>query len=91
MKHTSSIIPEILSAIIAIIIAIISPAIIFWAGYFGGWILMNLVGERISDGLNLLFNTTRFTRELIPLTCGILTVVGGYFKSTSLESKNKGE
>lgn len=86
MKNTNSLTEAILSTIVVILFGIIVPVITFWAGYFGGWILMNLVGERIADGFNLIFNTTRFTRELIPLTCGALTVIGSYFKSTTTKS-----
>ena len=38
-----------------IILCIIKPIIIFGAGWFGGWILMNIVGGAVATGLNTLF------------------------------------
>lgn len=34
-----------------------------------------------------LLDTTRFTPELIPITCGALAVVGNYFKTSVTKSK----
>lgn len=52
-----------------VILWILSPIIIFGAGWFGGWILMKIVGEAMASGLNTLFGTTRFVPELIPVVC----------------------
>lgn len=62
-----------------IILCIVEPIIIFGAGWFGGWILMKIVGGAFVTGLNTLFGTTRFMPELIPVG-GVLAVVGSYFK-----------
>lgn len=70
-----------------IILAIIMPVITFASGWFGGWILMKIVGAAVVNGLNTLFGTTRFTPDLIPVVCGALAVIGSYFKSTSTNSK----
>ena len=70
-----------------IILCIIEPIIIFGAGWFGGWILMKIVGGAIVTGLNTLFGTTRFVPELIPVVCGALAVVGSYFKATLSNNK----
>lgn len=70
-----------------IIICIIAPIIIFGAGWFGGWILMKIVGGAVVTGLNTLFGTTRFMPDLIPVVCGVLAVVGSYFKTTVCSSK----
>lgn len=70
-----------------IILCIVEPIIIFGAGWFGGWILSQIVGTAITNGFNILFDTTRFTSELIPITCGALAVVGNYFKTSVTKSK----
>lgn len=71
-----------------VILCIIEPIIIFCAGWFGGWILMKIVGGAVVTGLNTLFGTTRFMPELIPVVCGALAVIGSYFK-TSISSSSK--
>lgn len=78
------------AGVITIIIGLIlSPVITFWCGYFGGWILQCFVGERVVAGLNLMFDTTRFTLEVIPLTCAMLAVIGSYFKARQTNNNNK--
>ena len=68
--------------LIALLLLIFSPVITFGCGWLGGWILMKIIGVPVVNGLNLLFDTARFTTNLIPITCGILATVGSYFKST---------
>ena len=63
-----------------IILCIIEPIIIFGAGWFGGWILMKIVGGAVVTGLNTLFGTNRFMPDLIPVVCGVLAMIGSYFK-----------
>lgn len=71
-----------IEAIIAIILTmILLPALTFGFAYLGGIFLNWIVGAKLIKGLNLMFHTTRFTRELIPLTCATLAVIGSYFKS----------
>ena len=70
-----------------IILCIIEPIIIFGAGWFGGWILMKIVGGAVVTGLNTLFGTTRFMPDIIPVVCGTLAVIGSYFKTTVNNSK----
>ena len=47
---------------------VFAPVITFGFAYLGGMILDWIVGEKLVNGLNLMFDTTRFTRDLIPLT-----------------------
>lgn len=61
---------------------VFSPVITFWLAWAGGWILKVCVGEIIADGMNLMFNTTRFTSDFIPLACATLATIGKYFKSS---------
>lgn len=70
-----------------VILWILSPIIIFGAGWFGGWILMKIVGGAVVTGLNTLFGTTRFMPCLIPVVCGVLAVVGSCFKTTVSNNK----
>ena len=69
---------------------VILPALTFAFAYVGGMIIDFFVGEGLVKGLNLMFNTTRFTREMILLTCATLATIGRYFKSsTTTNSKEK--
>ena len=47
-----------------------------------------IVGAKLVDGLNLMFDTTRFTRDLIPLTCATLATIGKYFKANQSNTNN---
>ena len=62
---------------------VISPVLTFGFAYLGGMILNLFVGDAITHGLNVIFDTTRFTNDLIPLTCATLATIGKYFKSSN--------
>lgn len=68
-------------------LVIILPFISFWLAYFGGWLCSLVIGDVLAEGLNALFNTTHFTKDMIPLCAGTLGWVGGYFKSKSSSVK----
>lgn len=70
---------EIISTIIAMFIM---PILIFLGGVVSGLILKWIVGGFVVDGLNLIFNTTRFSADKIPIVCGTLAVIGSFFKIT---------
>lgn len=72
-----------------IVLLVFSPVITFGLAYLGGMILDWIVGEKLVNGLNLMFDTTRFTRDLIPLTCATLATIGRYFKSSQTNNNNK--
>ena len=59
---------------------IIIPFISFWLAYFGGWICSLVIGNVLTEGLNTSFNTTYFTKDIIPICAGTLGWIGGYFK-----------
>lgn len=66
---------------------IIMPFITFWLAYFGGWICSLVIGNVLIEGLNTLFNTTYFTKDMIPICAATLGWIGGYFKSTNVKTK----
>ena len=68
---------------------VFAPVITFGFAYLGGMILDWIVGEKLVNGLNLMFDTTRFTRDLIPLTCATVATIGRYFKSSQTNNNNK--
>ena len=68
---------------------VFSPVLTFGFAYLGGMILQWIVGDAITSGLNLMFDTTRFTADIIPLTCATLATIGKYFKSTNTNNNNK--
>ncbi len=72
--------------IVLLIFAI--PIIGFGLGYLTGWILQVSIGGAVAEGLNIVFNTDRFTPEMIPLFCATMGMIGGFFKS-KLITKNK--
>lgn len=72
----------------AIILLVFAPVLTFICAYIGGMLLDWVVGAKLVDGLNLMFDTTRFTRDLIPLTCATLATIGRYFKSSQTNHKN---
>lgn len=80
-----------LTALVGIIgLLVFSPVITFGFAWMGSWILKVCVGSAIADGMNLMFNTTRFTPDFIPLACATLATIGKYFKS-SQTNNNKSE
>lgn len=79
MKTFFAVIGAIISAAAFVLII---PFISFWIAYFGGWLCSLVIGDVLADGLNTLFNTTHFTRDIIPLCAATLGWIGGYFKST---------
>lgn len=69
---------------IALVIAVIVflPFISFWLHYFGGWLAKLVIGAKLATALNILFNTTYFTAEMIPMMAGALGWIGAFFKGT---------
>ena len=58
-----------------IALLVFAPVLTFGFAYLGGMILDWVVGKYLVNGLNLMFDTTRFTRDLIPLTCATLATI----------------
>ena len=70
-------------------LVIILPFISFWLAYFGGWICTILIGDTLANGLNTLFNTTHFTKDMLPLCAATLGWIGGYFKTRNTTVKKE--
>ena len=68
--------------IILVVSVFASPIVGFFCGYIAGSILEWTVGGMIVDGLNILFNTTRFNADMLPVICGALAVIGSFFKGS---------
>ena len=76
------------AATIVLLLLVFAPVLTFVFAYIGGSLLDWIVGEKLVNGLNLMLDTTRFTRDLIPLTCATLATIGRYFKSSMSNSNN---
>lgn len=72
----------------AVALLVFSPVLTFLCAYLGGMLLDWIVGAKLVEGLNLMFNTTRFTRDLIPLACATLATIGRYFKASQHNTNN---
>lgn len=75
----------IIGAIVLCILAIfITPAFYFGIGWLSGLVAKITVGKFIIAGLNLLFNTTYFTVDMLPKICGALGFFGSFFGKASI-------
>ena len=72
-----------------ILLLIVCPVLSYFGGWLTGVILQWLIGDTVINGMNYLFNTTRFTTDMLPTICRTLGVIGSFFKSTSSSSTNK--
>lgn len=71
------------------VVLIFLPFISFWLSYFGGWIASLVIGDTLCKALNTLFQTTTFTKELLPWYAGALGWIGGFFKATISTKSSK--
>ena len=70
-----------------VVIIILEPLLIFWLGYFSGWLTKIMVGTQVCSALNTTFGTS-FTPDILPWIGGALGWVGNFFKSAHT-SRNK--
>lgn len=78
-----------LTAVLLLIgVLILWPVLAYFSGWITGHIIKWLIGDTVVNGMNYLFNTTRFTTDMLPVTCGTLSVVGSFFKSTNTNHKD---
>ena len=71
------------------LLVIVEPVLYYFFGWLTGVILQWLIGDTVINGMNYLFNTTRFTTDMLPTICGTLGVIGSFFKSTVSSSSKK--
>ena len=60
-------------------IIIFRPIAAFGLGHLSGEILAVVYGDNIINGLNLIFDTTRFSPDILPNVCGTMAVIGSFF------------
>ena len=78
---------SIFGIIIAVIVMIIiSPLLYFLGGWITGCILSWTIGESIVRGLSFL--NINITVDNLPLFCGVLGVIGSFFKSVQTSNKS---
>ena len=75
----------ILVIIVSLVLLFFSPVINFGIAYLAGWILQLFIGDAVTEGLNTLFNTERFTADMLPLFCGALALIGSAFRSRNID------
>ena len=66
-----------------VLLLIFSPVLSYFCGWITGLLLQMWIGDTVINGMNYLFNTNRFTVDMLPTICGTLGVVGSFFRSTS--------
>lgn len=75
--------------IVIVLALILGPVLYYFGGWIAGHILKWFIGDTVVSGMNYLFNTTRFTADMLPTICGTLGVIGSFFKSVSSGSSKK--
>ena len=86
MKETAGCLTWIITLVLLVILG---PVLNYFFGWLTGVILQWLIGDTVVNGMNYLFNTTRFTTDMLPTICGTLGVIGSFFKSVSSSSSKK--
>ena len=86
MKKTMSCFAWVIVIVLALILG---PVLYYFGGWITGHILKWFIGDTVVSGMNYLFNTTRFTADMLPTICGTLGVIGSFFKSTTSSSSQK--
>lgn len=76
--------------IVIVLALILGPVLYYFSGWITGHIIKWFIGDTVVSGMNYLFNTTRFTADMLPTICGTLGVIGSFFKSVSSDSSKKG-
>lgn len=70
-------------SLLSIVVIIFSPVIAFGITYFIGWIMSLCIGDVVTNGLNMIFATDRFTPEVIPLFYGTMGLIGSFFRKSN--------
>lgn len=78
------------TAMFVVVLALfITPIIYIGFGYLGGVVVKWFFGGLVADGLNTIFGTDRFHPNQIPMITATLAMIGGYFKSSLTNKKEK--
>ena len=70
-----------------VVMIILQPALLFWLGYFSGWLAKLIIGTKLVAAINMVFGTA-FTADMLPMIGGALGWIGGFFKSVRTASNN---
>ena len=70
-----------------IVVIIIQPALLFWLGYFSGWLAKLVIGTKLITAINMVFGTA-FTADMLPIIGGALGWIGSFFKSVRIVSSS---
>ena len=71
-----------------VVVIIIEPALLFWLGYFSGWLAKLVIGTKLVTAINMVFGTA-FTADMLPMIGGALGWIGSFFKSVRTTSNNQ--
>ena len=70
-----------------IVVIIIEPALLFWLGYFSGWLAKLVIGTKLVTAINTVFGTA-FTADILPMIGGALGWIGSFFRSVRTIKNN---
>ena len=70
-----------------VVVIIIEPALLFWFGYFSGWLAKLVIGTKLVTAINMVFGTA-FTANMLPMIGGALGWVGSFFRSVRTIKNN---
>ena len=70
-----------------VVVIIIEPALLFWLGYFSGWLAKLVIGTKLVTAINMVFGTA-FTADMLPMIGGALGWVGSFFRSVHTIKNN---
>ena len=70
-----------------VVAIIIQPALLFWLGYFSGWLAKLVIGTKLVTAINMVFGTA-FSADMLPMIGGALGWIGGFFKSIRTASND---
>ena len=68
------------------ILVILEPLLIFWLGYFSGWITKIMIGDKICKAFLVAFGVS-IDPSILPWIGGALAWIGSFFKSIQTSSK----
>lgn len=71
--------------VLVVLIVLLVP-LFYFMGWLSGWIAMVTIGDTLVNGLNNVFGSS-FTKEMLPQLGGVLSWVGGFFKSFAIEKE----